>query len=569
MKKLSFIFIILFLIGCTTADRINKELSNRVVSYEEYFDKAKVKPLEHRVILIADNQFNNIYTDPTVLRNFYADSFAEVSIRPPQVDLFSPQLFNWTLQKYNAKENFVIHLGDALNIACSNEWDIFEKSLENVNKDRFVMALGNHDFYWYGVTDGESKSDRVAWAIACDDRYPITTKSANDTKRFTKGRFINKYLKFIDIGYIPNTTNRYFTKKGESAFIQEIFVKRFNDERDEYSSFLVQKINIPSKDSTKEGLGGIVIDTGAYNKKPLNVLGHLKIAGHYNSGEIGQLTKPQQKIIEEWSNKFKEKREPFLIFGHHPLKAFTPKEKIWLENLIKNNSYALGYISAHTHLGFVNKKDKRKGLLEINVGSITDYPNEIRTLSVNPARGELKSTLHPISQNKLDNTPWCDALYDYTASYPNNYLSYQFARRGVYSAHYTHEATLNISINTYIRLFDDLQVIQYFSDDEEMINEYMNIISKSKKVIKQDCFKQIGKNDIPNILLFSRKHNKAFESSVECRSKKSKILKDMDNFNKKIIEKGKDLYVNNLMLYGSCQTLMSSKAEWIGNYSNN
>ena len=565
MRKFSFIFLLIFITGCTTAERINNELSKRTVAYEQYFKKAKVEPLENRVIIIADNQFNNIYTDPTVLRNFYADSFAEVSIRPPQVDIFSPQLFKWTLQKYNAKDNFVIHLGDALNIACSNEWSIFEKSLESVDRDKFVMALGNHDFYWYGVTDGEYKSDKIDWAMSCDDRYPISNKNVDDSKRFTKGKFINKYLKFVDIGYIPNTTKRYFTKKGKSAFIQEIFVKRFKGERDEYSSFLVQRINIPSEKSNKKGLGGIVIDTGAYTKKPLNVLGHLKIAGHYNPGEIGQLTQPQRKIIEEWSNKFKNKKEPFMIFGHHPIKALNSKDKIWIENLIENNSYALGYISAHTHLGFVD--NKTKGLVEVNVGSITDYPNEIRTLSVNPVKGELKSTLYPISPNKLDNTPWCDSLYDYTSSYPDNYLSYQFARRGIYSAHYAHEATLNISISTYLRLFDDLQVIQYFADNEKMLDEYINIISTAKKERKKDCFKQIREEDIPNLLLYSL-DNKAFASSVDCRSGKLKILKKMDKFNQKIEKLSEEEYVNNLMLYGSCQTLISSKAEWIGNYSN-
>ncbi|SFV63156.1 hypothetical protein MNB_SV-9-353 [hydrothermal vent metagenome] len=42
----------------------------------------------------------------------------------------------------------------------------------------------------------------------------------------------------------------------------------------------------------------------------------------------------------------------------------------------------------------------------------------------------------------------------------------------------------------------------------------------------------------------------------------------MDKFNQKIEKLSEDEYVNNLMLYGSCQTLISSKAEWIGNYSN-
>jgi hypothetical protein len=405
------------------------------------------------------------------------------------------------------------------------------------------MAVGNHDIFWYGVTDGEYNSDKIKWARSCDDKYPISDKDVDDNKRFTKGKFINRYLAFIPINYAKNSSGYYYNRD-KNAFVQEVCVKRFRTQKDEYSSFILQKVNIPAK---KRGVGlkGIIIDTVTYTKKPLNVRGHFKLDGHYNSGETGELTKAQRVIIKKWSDKFAKNKKPFMIFGHHPLKELI--EKDWLKDLIKNNPYALGYTSAHTHLGYV---DNKNGVIEVNVGSVTDYPNEIRVLDVNPARKVLKSTLYPISPSKLDNTPWCDALYDYTSVYPDNYLSYQFARGGVYSAHHTHEATLNISITTYLRLFEDLQVTQYFYDDDNMVNAYNKLVKESTNIRKIDCFKG------------------AFSDSIECRGDKSKILKRLDIFDKNIQNISKDVYVPNLMMYGSCQVLKSSKAEWIGNYSN-
>jgi hypothetical protein len=541
VQKIIIIATLLFMIGCTST-RINNQLASRTVSYEKYFKKAKVQPLANRVILIGDNQFNNIYTDPTVLRNIYADTFAEVSIRPPQVDIFSPQLFKWTLQKYNAKDNYIIHLGDALNIACLNEWDIFKDVLNGVDSKKFVMAVGNHDIYWYGVTNGEYNSDKEKWASSCADGYRELNGIIDDSKRFTKGKFINKYLNFIPVNYAKDTTG-YFYNKNRNAFVEEVYVKRFTTQKDEYSSFLVQKINIPAKNG-KLGLKGIIIDTVTYTEKPLNVKGHFEIGGHYNSGEAGEVTQPQKDIINRWSREFRKQKKPFMIFGHHPLKEFIDIERIWIDKLIKNNPYALGYISAHTHLGYVD--DNNNTLLEINVGSITDYPNEIRTLEVSPTQKLLKSTMHPIAQSKLDNTPWCDALYDYTSVYPDNYLSYQFAGDGIYTIYDTQEATLNISISTYLRLFEDLQVIQYFYNDDNMIEEYATLTSKAKAQRDIDCSK----------------------NGTSCRGEKLRVVKDLEMFSKKIEVKSPDIYVPNLILYGSCQALKASKAEWIGNYSN-
>ena len=102
-------------------------------------------------------------------------------------------------------------------------------------------------------------------------------------------------------------------------------------------------------------------------------------------------------------------------------------------------------------------------------------------MELNSVGGELKAIIEPITLGALDNSKKCDSDYDYTAIYPDNYLSYQFSRGGLYSAHYTHEATLNISITTYLRLFDDLGVIRYFYNNRSMVDEYEKIVEVAER----------------------------------------------------------------------------------------
>ena len=552
----SLILLSLFMfMGCS--QKSSGEYVWQTIKKEQSFPKSNIDKLKYPILLVGDNQYNNIYTDPAILRNFYADKLTKVAIRPPQLDIFSKELFDLTLQEHKSREKFVIHLGDALNIACLNEWNRFENSLlSSVDKNKFVMAPGNHDFYWYGVSSGQGSKPKERWATACDNTYPIPNDEGNESKRFTKGKFINRYLAYIPLYYPPNTTGEY-TAKSKDAFIQRIFVQRFPTELDEYKSFLVQQITIPSQYRAKS-LKGIVIDTANYEKRPLNVLGYFQINGYRNPGNISGITKAQQLIIEKWSEEYREKREKFMIFGHHPLKEFESKEKQWITNLIDKNPYAIGYISAHTHLGYVFSKE----VIEVNVGSITDYPNEIRNLHADGSK--LSSTLYPIRVEELKESKWCSSRYDYTYAPYDSYTSYKQVQRGLYTAHYTHEATLDISITTYLRLFNDINARQYFGEDENKTEQYDKLIAQATKQRVQDCFASIGSSQTPNILLYDQDNNINFAKSVRCRSDKLEILKKLQELNDNL-KISSPAYTKDLRSYGSCQSLRASEAEWIGN----
>jgi predicted phosphodiesterase len=509
--------------------KINTDFKNRHVRSNYIFKNYEGTQLERSILLIADNQFNNIFQDPSIMRNKIADSFAPVSIRPPQLDIYSKELFKFVLNNNHAKNKYVIHLGDALNIACENEWETFKDTLnKTIDKKKFVMAPGNHDFYWFGTTAGGTEKIKLQWGKSCSDVFPIEgekipTKKEYLSMRMTKGKFIESYLKFLnlDINISQGKIDKQF-----KGFIRKIYVKRYkNKEEDDYKSFILQLIDIPTQNS--KVIKGIIIDTSNYSKKPLNAFGRIHLNGHENAGLKAGITKEQISKIKEW---MEDDSTKYIIFGHHPLSEFRISIKKVIEKILKKPN-VLGYVSAHTHLGYVEEKNN-----EINVGSITDYPNEIRTLESLKSNENYKLISKSILIAPYDvNSTLCKAKYDYTASFPN-YTSYELAGSGIDTAHKVHEEILDISIKTLLREFHDL-------NNSKDSDKCMKIKDNAIKVLKE-----------------KKKGNSYSRANKERRHKKLEILKKLFKC------RNSSIYLNK---YGACQSLWSSKAEWIKNNTNN
>ena len=133
--NLTILIFVLIFTACSNKE-INTNFKNRHVKSNYSFKNYKGDKLKLNVLLVADNQFNNIFQDPSIMRNNIADKLSNVSIRPPQLDIYSNELFKFALKKNNADKNYMIHLGDALNIACENEWITFTDTLTKANIDK-------------------------------------------------------------------------------------------------------------------------------------------------------------------------------------------------------------------------------------------------------------------------------------------------------------------------------------------------------------------------------------------------------------------------------------------------
>lgn len=494
-------------------------------------------------LLVADNQFNFYFTDPIVLRNRAADYISHVAIRPPQLDLFADDLFGWTLSKH-ASGKYVIHLGDATNIACVSEWERFtqvmRKSQAPSGMKGWVMAPGNHDAYLYGVTGGgESEvpfnNVGLQWAKACSQKWPI--ENDNDVKlewRLTKNALLDAYIKQIkeQQNYHPedfsfdempesplpskyqhlcdgneaNCTMKVLNAKTDNAFVQKIIYVKYPstktteksfDYGDQHKSFMVQLLNI-SQNTTGQKTYAILIDTVDYSQIPSNIRGF--ICGIFfnsscgiNAGTTGMISILQQKLVEDLITAVEGKGAYYVLMGHHPIgqKGDHPLEKDSSEWLLAKTSrkLSLGYISAHTHFGYVqerNHNDEHEVSIEnhqeINIGSATDWPIEIRTLestvSEGVTEGNIMSRLIRIGGADLPQAEECSALHHYSSTKNHDYVSYHHGNWQPNTAQIEHEKTLDTLLVTYIRLYRDLKVTPSATPIQALVAEAEKYILK-------------------------------------------------------------------------------------------
>ena len=354
------------------------------------------------IILMADTQIHNLLAPPNFFRNLLFDKLVETAIRPPQLDLFSPDFVKWTLFNYG-EGNKVIFLGDALDIGCKNEWERFTSTMgPQKSQGGWIMAFGNHDSFFNGQTAGSRSNERGLskkwWAKACQEGLKETIPGRIKDRIMAKDDLIRSYLEVlfeqnkINSKDFPITqekikcnpprlaekrpleekvlmTDCQFISEDKSSFLQKVFysLPQSDDIRFSYKSLMVQEIKL------SENLIGFLIDTGDYEDGPTFLIGALnngkekRLSKSLNAGIKGNIQKRQIEIIEHWM-KGRESNY-FFLMGHHPLKNLSEKTQKLLAQL-KKNFPNMGFVSAHTHTGYLNTKGP---IPEINIGSMTDW----------------------------------------------------------------------------------------------------------------------------------------------------------------------------------------------------
>ena len=169
----------LFIAGCVKPDP-----QPRFTPAWEPFDPDKGNWLTSRTVLVvADCQIHNLYSQALPDRNLSVEAVATTAIRPPQLDLFADEVLEWILKHGAPEAEVVLHLGDALDIGCESEFRTFLQTMKNTGKPWF-MAPGNHDFYYLGSYDPQ---DLELWQSAC---YP-------SGETLPKDRFIRLYVEAL------------------------------------------------------------------------------------------------------------------------------------------------------------------------------------------------------------------------------------------------------------------------------------------------------------------------------------------------------------------------------------
>ncbi len=525
------------------------------------------------IFFISDNQFHNFLTDPTALRNKIADKFVRVAIRPPLQDLFAKDLFTYVLEKYS-RNNFVIHLGDALNIACKSEWKRFEETINSGRRFNYgwVMVPGNHDSFFFGNTLGiqlsESSPVLKSWVESCNTVYPPLKAQISKDLIFTKDVLVKNYYRNllnqgkdnpVDFPMIRDVDCYFNAQRSKNVWYEKSTSMALCDwqnknpkgvlqkfrltypQKDDvilsYRSYILQEIDLSKYLNLGFKIKGILLDTSDYKNTPTLVTGAIRSMINFpgsrlNAGVNGSIGLDQFETVKRWLKEDGGGDTLYLFMGHHNLESIDPDSKKKLDELFKlaNNSI---YISSHTHEGFIKNHGN---INEINIGSITDFPNEVATLGIKRNGKDLNSL--SVFPNRIEiliqdllREGVC-SQEDFADNDTNPYYHYLSYKKlpGIGTANQIHELTID---NSLMGIYKAFKKLSYNEPIMKILEE--NLIKKPVK-----CGPPIGKEN------------------TNCRKQKVDLLNQALQIDNQIynspLREGR-------VKYGTCQTLWAAIAE--------
>ena len=442
IRLLPLLIVVVFLFSCSQKLSMSSQ-------YEIADEKPDGFALSKNVLLVADNQLNYLYGEPVWLRSGFTDKLVKVAIRPVQQDLFGQDILKWTLYYYGSQVP-VIHLGDGTNMACKGEFESFVEIMSTAGKP-WVMAPGNHDACFFGnmhLNLGE-------WSAAC--------RGAGGP--MTKDEFVRRYLAHLqeqekDFGskYQNDLPAKgiWRADSGPDNFL--VSIAWTIDMENPWRSYVVQEIDLGLRNSNQP-VRAILLDTCQYKNAPTLVPTPLTP----NSGINGDIGDEQLEYVENWLKDDPTGKKITILIGHHPFDSLLENARRAVDSMRERYRIPL-YISAHTHHGEYIPRGGNKGTegwLELNVGSIVDWPIEFRTFSIQEMRNHQDKLLFrtalyriPDSWSKLTppRAPISDTSWEAMPGDPDYYLSYL----GINSPdpRKTQEALMDSLLHTYLRLFE-------------------------------------------------------------------------------------------------------------------
>jgi len=485
-----------------------------------------------------------------------SDIVSRVAIRPAALNLYSPNLLEFILRKN--KDHNVIHLGDALNVGCRNEWDQFTEVMSQSVNNNWIMTPGNHDFYFYGITSGGWWHDifRSSWEDGCVTHLDTeartkkpkqlneaaeTGKKSQDANNnvLTKHQFLDQYLRHLrtsNIINVPSTPTMKIkgmlgadvditTAVNTDGFYRKVVVHKYTNLR-KHRSFITQFVNLSTDE--KSPTVGVLVDTTNYHFEPTNIRGAFGLLSH-NAGLHGYVSKHQIEVIDESLKDFnKNSLVPIkvLFMGHHPFESLNIAMKRYLHKQPKDRSIDFqGYISAHTHSGFTAMHDDGYGNLfkEYNIGSIIDWPVETATSS------QQQGLINSINLDSLH----CDKAFDYSSSKVSNYTAYLTES---HSLLWPGEKLINAQHRYYIQA-----MVRAISDLDLAAKEPFDTIYAGMQFELQSS-QECG-------LFFAR----------NCQDRKRIVIENAISALRK---------VNRFQPYAVCQALWSSQSEYLAHIGN-
>jgi hypothetical protein len=161
-----------------------------------------------------------------------------------------------------------------------------------------------------------------------------------------------------------------------------------------WRSYIVQQVNL-SMPGQQQTIYAILLDSTQYEFAPTLI---------NNAGTSGDLQPDQLEVVQRWLERDSKGESITLLMSHHPFGEIRKETGDRINSFRQHYRIPL-YVSGHTHQGQYFALGGAKGWLELNVGSITDWPIEFRTLTLTDMRDDPEK-LVLVSQRYLVPDVW-------------------------------------------------------------------------------------------------------------------------------------------------------------------
>jgi len=345
-------------------------------------------------LLVADCQLFNIFTQPQAQRNLSSKTMADSAIRPPQLNLFADEVLRWIVTEGTEDAEVILHLGDAIDLACEGELRAFVKTMTASGKP-WLLAPGNHDCFYMGNYDPPRREE---WLSACYGAGEILSKDVF-LRLYVASLLAQRGPGFDDLARslgLADVRDEDLAVLAEKIPLQHSWeaptaagalldaIAWNIDTKRPWRSFLLQRADIGGRGPDGLPCWAILMDSCQYWERPImlpNAWKSYPVA--LNAGLSGEMLADQLRIVREWVEELSRLQGFTVLMSHHPLNRIAPRSRSSLKWLWREHRFKVAsYVSAHTHKGHFAYHpfgDDWEGL-EINIGSTTDWPMEWRTL---------------------------------------------------------------------------------------------------------------------------------------------------------------------------------------------
>ncbi len=389
---------IIVLLCLISACQVPPDVPSRFSPALEPFDPVKEGWVTTRpILLVSDCQIHNLYSKPIPDRNLSIKMFVNTAIRPPQLDMFAGDILRWILKNTPEKTEAVIHLGDAIDLACEGEFREFVDVMKDAGKP-WLMIPGNHDCFYFGTYDPRNPP---LWEDACyGSGRPLTKdlliqsyvaallkQDVPGTIALAKnlGLYEERDLDLFELAARIPMQHTWTAPPELESFLVGIIWNI--DAEKPWRSFILQRADLSGPDP-RIRFHAILTDSSQYAQLPAlvpNAWDNYPL--ELDCGMTGELLSDQLRVIREWMETDDE--TAFALMLHHPFDEIASKSRSSLRWLWARYAFG-GILTAHTHAGYFEQHDLEGGKqgLEINVGSTTDWPMDWRTLVVHVKENE-------------------------------------------------------------------------------------------------------------------------------------------------------------------------------------